>query len=254
MYMDVYSFYRGHVCWSADHGHRVPTWPNEMIYNLAKRVRDALPADVPVWTEYPFDDVSSQFYDGCIAYYYLTLHSLFADSHGVSEQAPKFSDPARNVYRFALPHIKQFCFPVGNEHVLNCVNRLKFIFFNGEAIFDSTWRLFDERTRAMLANGITIQRKYIDCFTSHDIEMHVPTLRRHVYANRFSSGGQNIWTLYNGFYTTVRGPILSIKHKEGARYRDAWNDRELKPRIENGKAIIELQLHPQALGCVVQER
>ena len=87
------------------------------------------------------------------------------------DQAARYSSPARNVYRYALPHIKQFCFPVGNEHTVNSVNRLKSIFFNGEAVYDCTWRLFDERTRAMLSNGIAVQRKYIDCFTTIEPEM-----------------------------------------------------------------------------------
>jgi hypothetical protein len=47
--------------------------------------------------------------------------------------------------------------------------------------------------------------------------------------------------------------VIAVPHQPGATYRDAWNDRELHPRIENGIATISLSLHPQQPGCVVQE-
>lgn len=252
LYIDVYGFFRGHVSYKRDRGFPEPAFqPNQATYDLAKRVRESLPPGVAIWSEYPLDDVSSQYHDGNIAYYYLTLHELFAESHNLTERVALFDAPKRDTYRFALPHIKQICFPVGIEGDYN-QSRLKTIFFNGEALMDCTWRLFNDRVRAWLSKGIQIEREYADCFTTREPAMLVPTEKQHVYANRFPARGRTLWTLYNGNYTTVRGVVLSVEHLKGARYRDAWNGRDLKPKIAAGRALIELELAPQQLGCIVQ--
>ncbi len=71
--------------------------------------------------------------------------------------------------------------------------------------------------------------------------------------NLFPGHDRKLWTFYNGRPQTYSGNVLEIPHREGARYRDAWNDRELKPVIENGMARIFLTIHPQQMGCVVQD-
>jgi hypothetical protein len=43
-----------------------------------------------------------------------------------------------------------------------------------------------------------------------------------------------------------------VQHKEGATYRDEWNDKDLKPEIHAGKAILSLELSPQSIGCISQ--
>ena len=52
----------------------------------------------------------------------------------------------------------------------------------------------------------------------------------------------------------MRGPVLAIEHQDGATYYDAWNDKVLTPEIIDGKAIINMKLGPQGLGCVAQTR
>jgi hypothetical protein len=52
--------------------------------------------------------------------------------------------------------------------------------------------------------------------------------------------------------TTVRGDVLAIPHVDGATYYDVWNGTQLQPRIENGKAMIEMKMDPQAIGAVSQ--
>ena len=252
IYLDVFSYYRGHISYNQQDGYRLPTWPNRMTYDLIARVRKTLPPDEPTWSEYPLDDVSSQYHDGNIAYYYLTLHELFSPSHDIRQRAPTVSLPRLNVYRFALPHIKQFDFPVGIEGDRN-PSRLRMLFFNGEALYDCTWRLFGDRLRQWIGRGIEVERQYADCFASRDVAMLVPTLRDGVYANRFAGDGRTAWTIYNGRFRTIRGAVLAINHIDGATYIDAWHSRELNPRIEDGKAIIELGIGPQACSCAVQQ-
>jgi hypothetical protein len=253
MYFDVVGFWRTNTCYSKAHGHPVPSWYNQATYDLVKRLREALPPHVAIWTEYPLTDLNTQFTDGNIAYYYLTLYELWTKSHDTIERAQMYSDPSTNLFRFIFPKVKQIDLPIGNESAANGVNRLKFTFFNGDAIYDNGWLSMATRTRKeLMIKSIAIKKKFSDCFYSANITPLVATERAYVYANKFVSKDKTVWTLYNGRFTTVRGPVLAIEHKEGDSYYDLWNEKSISPQIINGRAIITQKLGPQSLGSIVQ--
>jgi hypothetical protein len=251
--MDVVGFWRTNTCYAPDHGHRVPSWCNEATHELIERVRESLPRDVVIWTEYPVTDVSSQFIDGNISYYYLSLHELFAQAYDTPDRASLYAEPSVNLYRFLFPDVKQIDLPIGNNGSMNGPRRLKFIFFHGDGVYDNGWFQFHSREReTLMIKSTAIKNAYRDCFYSNDITPLVPTERGQVYANRFTGRGRTLWTLYNGRNTPVRGRVLAVEHVSGATYHDAWNDKELTPTVENGKAYLDLDLQAQGLGCVVQ--
>ena len=74
-----------------------------------------------------------------------------------------------------------------------------------------------------------------------------------IMANKFPGKGSTLWTIYNQRYTTVRGEIMKVKHVKGATYFDVWNNKPLQTRISGDYAFISLELHPQAIGCIVQQ-
>jgi hypothetical protein len=254
IYLDVFGLWRTSVCYSREHGHRSPSWYNQAAHDLIQRVREALPDHVAIWTEFPLTDLNTQFVDGNITYYYLSLHETFVKSHDtLEEQAALYSEPSMAVYRFVFPDMKQFDLSAGNERAVNGVNMLKFIFFNGDAVYDNGWFTPDERTRKeLMIKSVAIKKKFSDCFYSANVTPLVPTERAAVYANKFSGKDRILWTLYNGRYTMVSGPTLAIEHQDGAAYYDAWNDAVLSPQIVDGRAIITQKLGPQSLGCIVQ--
>lgn len=254
MYIDIINYWRTHNCYSTEHGHPVPNLHNYSTYKLVTKLRERLPSDIVFWCEYPLSDYNSQFFDGNINYYFLTLHEIWAKSYDVSEKATMYSEPLLTVYRYLFPDIKQIDLieRCGRYTNVNAANGNKFIFFNGEALFDGTWQVHDSVGMERMRRGMNIQKKFINCFTSKNCQPLVQTERANVHANRFPGEGRTLWTLYNGRYSTVRGPVLAIDHTEGATYYDAWNDEQLSPEIVNDKAIIDQVLHPQALGCIVQ--
>lgn len=253
IYMDVVGFWRTNTCYASDHGHRVPSWCNETTYELVERLRGLLPEHVVIWTEYPVADVSSQFIDGNIAYYYLSLHELFAPAYDTPDRASLYAEPSVNLYRFLFPDVKQIDLPIGNNGSANGPRRLKFIFFHGDGVYDNGWSQFDSREReTLMIKSTAIKNAYRDCFYSRDITPLVPTERGRVYANRFAGKGRTLWTVYNGRNIPVRGRVLAVEHVPGATYYDAWNDKELTPTVENGMAYLDLDLQGQGLGCVVQ--
>ena len=251
LYVDVFPFFRTSTCYSPDHGHEVPSHVNRGTYALIRQLRERLPDDVVLWSEYPLPDMSQSWIDGNIHYYCLDWHTHFGKIYDKLETAQLAADVPHNLYRFVFPNLKQFIFPCG---VSPNTGDTKFPFFNGEALYDCGWSLYCGRNLDRIKKSLALQREYADCFASPEPAAEVETLQREVHANCFPGEGRTVWTLFNARYTTVRGPVLAIEHRPGATYRDAWNDTQLDPEIADGKAVICLRLDPQQLGCVVQER
>jgi len=249
--VDVFGFSQATACYSKEHGHPVPSNPKQVNRDLIRRIREALPSDVAVWTEFPLDDLNSQYVDGNINYYCLNWHEYFSETYDAPAAAPQVASPALNAYRFAFPHQRQWIFLCGSE---GWSSECKFPFFNGEPLYDVSWFLYAGSNLDLIRNALRLQTKYADCFTSDHPTMEVPTEKWEVHANEFPGKGRTAWTLYNARYTTVSGLTLKVPHVAGATYLDAWNGRPLKPVIAGKTATVSLRLEPQALGCVVQER
>ncbi|MBU0610014.1 MAG: hypothetical protein KKI08_19165, partial [Armatimonadetes bacterium] len=108
--------------------------------------------------------------------------------------------------------------------------------------------------RAFLKQSFAILHKYSDAFCSDTVAPLVPTLMPTVYANQFTGKQATAWTLFNAEYKTMRGELLSVPHKAGTRYVDAFTGQEIKPRIVKGQAIIPVAIGPRDVGCIVAER
>lgn len=251
IYVDVFGFSQNTACYSTEHGHAVPSNPNEVNRDLISRIREALPPEVAVWSEFPLDDMNARYLDGNINYYCLNWHEYFSETYDQVESAPLASPMAWNAYRFAFPDIRQFVFLCGSE---NWSSECKFPFFNGEPLHDVSWFLYAGPNLDLVRKALALQTKYVDCFTSPQPTMAVPTEKWEVHANEFPGDGRTAWTIYNARYTTVSGPVLKVPHVAGATYYDAWNDRPLRPAISGKSATISLRLEPQSLGCIIQAR
>jgi hypothetical protein len=251
LYVDVFPFSRSAPCYSPDHGHEVPSHVNRGTYAMIRQLRESLPDDVAIWSEYPLPDTALPYIDGNIHYYCLDWHEHFGQMYDQLDVAQPFAATAQNVYRYIFPHLKQLVFPCG---ISPWSGDSKFPFFNGEALYDCSWCLYAGRNLDRIKKSLAIQREYDDCFASAQPIPEVDTIEREVHANCFPGHHRVCWTLFNARYTTVRGPVLAVKHFPGATYHDAWNDMPLEPEIIGGRAVLTLTLHPQQLGCVVQTR
>lgn len=249
LYVDVFPFSRSSACYSTDHGHEVPSHVNRGTYAMIRQLRERLPEDVVLWSEYPLPDMSLPYIDGNIHYYCLDWHEHFGKLYNQLEDARPFAATPANVYRYVFPNLKQLVFPCG---VSPYSGDTKIPFFNGEALYDCSWCLYASPHLDRIKKSLAIQREYADCFASPHPVPEVETLQQQVHANRFPGENRTAWTLFNARYTTVRGPVLSVEHHEGATYYDIWNDVSLEPDIIDGMAILSQTLDPQQLGCVVQ--
>ena len=238
------------VCFHPGHGHPVPNHVNETDNRFIRALREAVPGEVALYGEFPYTDTTTQFYDSAIHYYFHRGAVTWGCPIFDAETTDGTDEVALNLYRFMFPKLMHLDLPLGIAY--DTWHPLKFTFFNGEAIYDSMWQLDESRGHAFMVRAYELKKRFKDCFASDTPEMLVPTERTDVYANRFPGKGRTLWTLYNARPTTVRGTIITIPHQEGATYRDEWNDRDLKPVIRDGKAILSLELGPQSIGCITQ--
>ena len=99
-----------------------------------------------------------------------------------------------------------------------------------------------------------VWHRYPEAFATTEPEWLVPTLLRGVYANRFpasaSAPGYEVYALFNDLPCTAEGALIEVPHRDGASYREAWEDVALAPRIEGGRARITLTIPPKQVRVV----
>jgi len=244
MYIDQHGFgNEWKICWSGKHGHPVPWPPIASERELCRKVRQAVPPEIATLTEETPTDVNSRFQDGALGY-------------SVAFNDPVLAPHRADLFRFVFPDFKVFQLVSYNPFIEGGWSLLKFPFFNGEG----TWLCqnvpdgFDAAAREFLRKAFAILHEHREAFRSESPRPLVPTASAQVFANEFGGKAETVWTLYNGGYRTHRGAVLSVRHAAGAAYRDLWNGVDLKPRIENGQAVLEITIGPREVGCVVQTR
>jgi hypothetical protein len=227
--------------------------PRDNDLDVIKRMREALPGDVAIWSEYPLTDVASQYSDGCLQYYFLELNEVFARRYDGSDRVgDPFAELPLNLGRFALTRYHIFDLPAGIEGT-NKPGEVDAAFVNGEAFHEDTFRLHYSRLRVKINRSYVLKHQYADCFSSEKAMPWVETAAAGFTANLFPGKNRNLWTVYNGRPKTYSGVLLIVPHQPGAKYRDAWNGLPLTPVIEKGMARLSLTLDPQQPGCIVQD-
>lgn len=244
MYLDEFGKSMvGRICHATDHGHRSPMGmsPGEGI--LAREIRAAVPPEIALYCEYIPSDVMCQHLDGAFGHTAL---------HGHADGYDRLSPHYLNLQRFVQPDFKVFELiyyaPLKNGNW----SLLKYPFFNGEGYYmTGAYTGGDGHARDFLRKALRILRQHADAFASADVEPLVSTAAPGLFANRFSGPGETVWTVYNSNYRTLRGPLLTVPHRQGASYRDAWADKPIDAGVRDGIATLTFEIGPRQVGCVV---
>lgn len=252
----------GHVpisvfnCYSNEHGHAVPANMNLEVNTYMRELRTAVQQGAALYGEYPDVDVNTRYYDSNITYYLSTYGTDLKDGRDNIAYDMETKDagllvPCMSLNKYVFPGVVQLVLP--NDAFNYSWNMMKFIFLNGDAVYDNFWMRDESKAEAFMVKSHDIKLRYADCFTSKKPEPLVATEKSGIMANKFPGKGRILWTVYNQRYTTVRGEIMKVKHLKGATYHDVWNGNALKPRISEGYAHISIELHPQGVGCILQK-
>jgi hypothetical protein len=255
IYMDCYPFGKySSACFSKEHGHEVPQQLNRTQHSMLVKVREGVANNTALFVEDPPIDYDAGYLSGNLTYYCTTIHEHRAKSYDINDAAERdFYAPIQNIQHFTMPHLKQFCFPCGWVRSGPVSSEVNAIFFNGEGVDDAGWVLFDEHYRPRLRHWLQIQYALNDCFSSLVAEPQVQTAVGEIYANKFPGHGRTLWTLWNARFATYRGVVLEVPYKEGAKYYDVWNVREIVPELADGKARLSISdLAPQGLGGILE--
>ena len=249
LYVDEFSLRIGNRCFAKHHGHEVPSNLLKTDREFISRLKDIMPHEVVLYGEYAAVDVNARYIDCNISYSIIdTVVDMIESSWSAGDGDGKYSRVITDAYRFAFPKIVQLVLPMAMRNL--SWHPEKFIFWNGEAIYDSLWDIEESRGHEFVCRAYGIKKKYADCFSSDTPEMMVDTETPAVVANKFLGNERTVYTLYNRAYTTYRGTVLRIPHVTGAEYYDAWEGEPITPVIKDGYAEISLTVHAQSIGCV----
>lgn len=231
----------GYWCWSKDHGHPVPAPTQPGLLELARKTRAKLPPNVALYTEWSPPDAILPYLDGA---YQANLGR--SDVH----LAPGFAQLAR----FMAPDFKVFTISNGGSMYDGIWEGTQYNFFSGVPLYTLSYG-HDDEAYPLIRKMSKLLHDHQDAFLTAAPQLFVPNLRSDLYCNAFPGQKETVWTLWNGRFRTLNGPVLKVKHVPGARYVDLWNDRELKPTVgRDGMVTLTTTLAPRSIGAVVQLR
>jgi len=244
MYIDQYGFIdTWKTCWSREHGHPVPHPPIRGEGETTRAIREAIPPHIANLTEETPNDVHAQYQDGALGY-------------SVVQNDPVLAPHRVDLFRFVFPDFKVFQLVSYNPFLEGGWDLLKWPFFNGEAywLHHNPQRDYCPDALQFMRRAFAILHRYKEAFCSADVRPLVPTLMPTVYANEFRSPKVTVWTIFNAEYKTWRGELLRVPHQSGTRYYDAFQETEIKPRVEKGEAWLPVTIGPRDVGCLVARR
>lgn len=134
---------------------------------------------------------------------------------------------------------------------------LQYAFFNGEGweSWENVWGIWNgvtprdgEATRRVA----TIERGIAPFLSSQDWEPFYPMNRYGVFASRWPTGEQTVWTIVNRNEYDINGPQMVVRHKTGARYFDLYHGVELKPVMRDSNAVLDFAVEAHGYGAILE--
>jgi formylglycine-generating enzyme required for sulfatase activity len=197
-----------------------------------------------------------------------TGHPLVFQPEGVpSDEALAWNLMTWGQYGFDFaPKVDRFRW-LEPRHMVNISDRwsrtktddLQYAFFNGEGweSWENIWGIWNgitardgEATRRVAA----IERSVAAFLSSADWEPFFPTARFGVFASRWPSGEQTLWTLVNRNEYDVDGVQMSASAAAGLRWFDLYHGVELAPVVEGGQARLSFPIEAHGYGAVLAVR
>lgn len=243
VYIDQFGFANeDKVCYSITHGHRVGIYPVISEHAMLSDIRESLRSfgrPVSIYTEQVPNDITSQLVDAAFDY------SLYGGR--------PYQSPAKlHLFRFAFPSFKVIqLFHPGIEPRATSEEDAKLCFFYGEALWLKgrlrSW--YSDECRDFILKANEIFHRYIDLFSSDQVDPMIPTGIRGIYANRFRKDNQELVTLYNATLHTKSGILISIPSLE-VQIQDIWGMDGFELVATDATSNVAGSLPPHGIGCI----
>jgi hypothetical protein len=163
-----------------------------------------------------------QYLDGCITY-------------DITNMAMPLRPVEVNLQRFYFPECKVYEL---DHRGVDRSDRRKF------------WNAVASFGRYLPVPMYTIYRENEDVYSSRDCEALVPTLARHVYANRFQAGDKTFYHVYNATGHTFEGPVLAVPPNPGQHVVELLTCTALDAEPRGDRQVVRLYLDRNDVACV----
>ena len=251
LYVDEFSLRVENRCYADGHGHEIPSNLLKTDREFITRLKAAMPKDVVLYGEYYPVDINAAWIDCNISYYILdSINAMIEQGVHAEDGSDAYGRVFTDVYRFMFPGIVQLILPMAMRKLT--WQPLKATFFNGEAIYDSFWDVEESRGREFMARSFRIKKAWADCFASDAPQTMIDTPADCICANRFAGQGRNVYTLFNRAYYTYDDEVLALPYREGASYRDIWNDCPAAYTVRDGISYIRARVGAQNVGAIAE--
>jgi formylglycine-generating enzyme required for sulfatase activity len=136
---------------------------------------------------------------------------------------------------------------------------LQHAFFNGIGYesWENIWGIWNEinpRDAEALRRISKVERRFAALLVSPGWEPHTPTLQTGVYASKFPTSGETLWTFVNRNEYDVAGPQIRVAKRPGMHYYDVWNGVELTPEGSGDTVRLSFPMEAWGYGAVLEAR
>jgi gamma-glutamyl hercynylcysteine S-oxide synthase len=135
------------------------------------------------------------------------------------------------------------------------INSLQHAFFNGNgyATLENLWGFWygmTPRDAEAVLRITRIERAFPELLASRDWEPHAPALQSGVFASKFPSAQQTLWTIVNRNEYDVAGEQLRVPYRANTHYYDLWHGSELTPTIQGREATLTFPIEGLGFDAV----
>ena len=135
---------------------------------------------------------------------------------------------------------------------------LQFAFFNGVGFesWENIWGIWNQMTprdAEALRRISIIERAFAPLLSSKDWQPHAYMQQYGVFASRWPSAHQTLWTIVNRDPYPVSGRELLVPYRSGVRYFDLWHGVELHPAREGESSVIEFDIEQGGFGAILEQ-
>ena len=193
---------------------------------------------------------------------------VFEPEGGPSDEALAWNVMTWGQYHYPfVPMVDKYKW-LETRHMVNISDRwkrdktdnLQFAFFNGVGweSWENIWGIWNgitPRDAEATRRVATMERALAPFLVSADWEPLVPMLRYGIYASRWPSGHQTVWTIVNRNEYDVEGPQIELALEEGVHYFDLYHGVELKAaKNQAGRSVLSFQIEAHSYGALLASR
>jgi gamma-glutamyl hercynylcysteine S-oxide synthase len=236
-----------------DQGTRDPgtPWPDAIAALMAEIGADGINGDTQDGVPRAFSEAADK-----------TGHPLaFEPESAPHDEAVAYDLMNWGYYKYSIaPSVDRFKW-LEPRHMVNISDRwqkdktddLQYAFFGGIGweSWENVWGYWNgitPRDAEAVRRVATIERAVAPFLISPEWDPYSPMLRFGIFASRWPSGENVVWTIVNRNAYDISGP--EMKAEPGWRYFDLYHGTELKPERQVDKLVLSFDLEAKGYGAI----